>query len=73
MGYVMEKWERKLKPCPFCGRDTETRDEYAPLYIEVTKDRLTVVCACGCTMTTFIKPISNCADDLVEKWNRRES
>ena len=75
MAYVYEKWEKQLKPCPFCGRDARTHDAYAPLYIEEVgrpPQYIRVVCACGCSMDQTIKPISNAATDLVERWNRRD-
>jgi hypothetical protein len=76
MSYNYEKWEKQLKPCPFCGRDYKMRDAYAPLYIaEVGKpaERLRVVCSCGASMDVTVKPIYNAADELVEKWNKREA
>ena len=76
MAYNYDKWDKQLKPCPFCGRDSKSRDEFAPLYItEVGRppERLRVVCSCGASMEITIKPITNTANDLVEKWNRRDA
>lgn len=75
MSINFEKWESKLLPCPFCGRNIPSRENFREPIGIVENERenyIRVVCPCGCSMFQRVKPTINAADELVDKWNRRQ-
>lgn len=59
----MNKMERKLKPCPFCG---------APAFLFDEEDDKLMRIECSSCLATMPNEWGEDVDALVEQWNTRE-
>lgn len=72
---MLETTIKKLKPCPFCGREVETAEmEWCP----AGATRLKVYCRCGADVETSAESIYYVDGlptfgglDAIAKWNNR--
>lgn len=76
MAYILEKYDKQLKPCPFCGEDNRGNNGDGVVYMEHVEayNKVRVRCtSCGASMSREIRPDKDTAQILVEAWNRRDA